>query len=68
MCPTARAFCRNARVSDADLRRPARRFSLRPLPVALLLALLASLLFSGCGQGVRVQPKGQAQVGVGVGR
>ena len=68
MCPTARAFFRSARVPDADLRRPARRVSLRPLPVALLLALLASLLLSGCGQGVRVQPKGQVQTSIGVGR
>ena len=55
-------------MSDADLRRPARRVSLRLLPVALLLALLASLLLCGCGQGVRVQPKGQVQTSIGVGR
>lgn len=68
MCLKARVFCRNGRVPDADLRRPARRVSLRPLPVALLLALLASLLLCGCGQGVRVQPKGQVQTSIGVGR
>ena len=64
MCPKARAFYRSARVSDAYWRRPARRFSLR----LLLLALLAALLLSGCGQGVRVQPKGQVQTSIGVGR
>jgi len=68
MCPKARAFCRNGRVPDTDLRRPARRFLLRLLPVPLLLALLASLLLCGCGQGVRVQPKGQVQTSIGVGR
>lgn len=68
MCPTARAFFRSARVPDADLRRPGRRLSLRLLLVALLGALLASLLLSGCGQGVRVQPKGQVQTSIGVGR
>ena len=68
MCPKARAFCRSARVPDADLRRPARRFLLRLLPAPLLLALLASLLLCGCGQGVRVQPKGQVQTSIGVGR
>ncbi|MGE4312034.1 hypothetical protein [Desulfovibrio sp.] len=50
---------------DTDLRRPARRFLLRLLPVPLLLA---SLLLCGCGQGVRVQPKGQVQTSIGVGR
>ncbi len=64
MCPKARAFYRSARVSDAYWRRPARRVSLR----LLLLALLAALLLSGCGQGVRVQPKGQVQTSIGVGR
>ena len=64
MCPKAHAFYRSARVSDAYWRRPARRFSLR----LLLLALLAALLLSGCGQGVRVQPKGQVQTSIGVGR
>ena len=68
MCPKARAFCRNGRVPDAYWRRPARRFLLRLLPVPLLLALLASLLLCGCGQGVRVQPKGQVQTSIGVGR
>ena len=51
-------------MSDAYWRRPARRVSLR----LLLLALLAALLLSGCGQGVRVQPKGQVQTSIGVGR
>lgn len=64
MCPTARAFFRSARVPDADLRRPGRRLSLR----LLLVALLGALLLSGCGQGVRVQPKGQVQTSIGVGR
>ena len=64
MCPTARAFFRSARVPDADLRRPGRRLSLR----LLLVALLGVLLLSGCGQGVRVQPKGQVQTSIGVGR
>ena len=68
MCPKARAFYRSARVSDAYWRRPARRVSLRLLPAVLLLALLAALLLSGCGQGVRVQPKGQVQTSIGVGR
>ncbi|WP_291301829.1 hypothetical protein [Desulfovibrio sp. MES5] len=49
---------------DAGLRRPGRRVSLR----FLLVALLASLLLFGCGQGVRVQPKGQVQTSIGVGR
>ena len=64
MCRTARAFFRSARVPDADSRRPGRRLSLR----LLLVALLGTLLLSGCGQGVRVQPKGQVQTSIGVGR
>ena len=40
----------------------------RGLCCLVLLCLLAGLALGGCGQGVRVQPKGQAQVGVGVGR
>lgn len=38
-------------------------------PLRLLLALcLAAALLAGCGQSVQVRPKGQAVVGVGVGR
>lgn len=64
MCPKARAFFRNVRVPDAVSRRTGRRFLL----CLSLLALLAPLALSGCGQGVRVQPKGQVQTSVGVGR
>ena len=33
-----------------------------------LTGLLVALLLCGCGQGVRVQPKGQVQTSIGVGR
>ncbi|MBB5144383.1 hypothetical protein [Desulfovibrio intestinalis] len=49
---------------DAGSRRTGRRFLL----CLSLLAFLAPLVLSGCGQGVRVQPKGQMQTSVGVGR
>ncbi|WP_165066800.1 MULTISPECIES: hypothetical protein [unclassified Desulfovibrio] len=38
-----------------------------PLRLVLALCLLAALL-AACGQSVQVRPKGQAVVGVGVGR
>ena len=60
----ARVFFRNARVPDAGSRRIGRRFLL----CLSLLALLAPLVLSGCGQGVRVQPRGQMQTSIGVGR
>ena len=40
----------------------------RGLCCFVLLCVLAGTLLGGCGQGVRVQPRGQAQMGVGVGR
>lgn len=60
----ARVFFRSARVPDAGSRRIGRRFLL----CLSLLALLAPLVLSGCGQGVRVQPRGQMQTSIGVGR
>ncbi|WP_291439826.1 hypothetical protein [Desulfovibrio sp.] len=50
----------------ADLLRLIRKR--RGLCCLVLLCLLAGPALSGCGQGVRVQPKGQAQMGIGVGR
>ena len=53
-----------ARVLEDGRRRLARQVSLR----LLLVTLLGALLLFGCGQGVRVQPKGQVQTSIGVGR
>lgn len=64
MWPKVRAFFRNARVPDVKSRRGSRRFLL----CLSLLALLAPLVLTGCGQGVRVQPKGQVVTSIGVGR
>lgn len=63
----ARAFCRNARVSDADLRRPARRVS-RPLPVGPAVGPVGrSAGFQLRTGRARVQPKGQVQTSIGRG-
>ena len=64
MCPRADASCRSGPVANL-LRLITKR---RGLCCLVLLCLLAGSALSGCGQGVRVQLKGQAQVGVGVGR
>ncbi len=64
MCPRARAFCRSGPVASLPRLLQKRR----GLCCFVLLCVLAGTLLGGCGQGVRVQPRGQAQMGVGVGR